>query len=228
VLLRAPNKFHYRREHSKTLSNVSVAHRQVFDPLSADRPVCRVLRWQGPCRSSSRRSSYGVPVGPFITESLYFTRDGNLWSISCLTSPPVCTPLCWWTGTSSTCLDLDFNPDQLQQLEAIQGIVLMLSILFFLIVLVILASAAAVFGRAIACGRPYSVPLAGTGGSPPTSLPLQGGCGGLSGHCAGAVQPVPPDRARHFGLRRRGLRPLPFAYGRPDSGLSVGTSSITA
>jgi hypothetical protein len=53
--------------------------------------------------------------------------------------PPV-LPLWWWTCTPSTCSDLNFNPDELQQLEAIQGIELMLFNLFFLVVLVILVS----------------------------------------------------------------------------------------
>jgi hypothetical protein len=51
-------------------------------------------------------------------------------------------------------LDLNFNPDQLQQLEAIQGILLMLSHLFFLIALVILDSNDMDFDRSLApCPR---------------------------------------------------------------------------
>jgi hypothetical protein len=72
--------------------------------------------------------------------------------------------LCWWTCTAPpTCLELNFNPDELQQLEAIQGIELMLCNLFLPVALVILGSNNADFGRfPIACGRPDSVPPAGT------------------------------------------------------------------
>jgi hypothetical protein len=103
-------------------------------PLPAVCPSCSALSWQATCWSAGRSLLYGVPVGPFITErvvyTLYITCDVNLWlfghserPFSCRTSPPA-LPLCWWTGTPLTCLDLTFNPDDTQWLEAVQGIVL--------------------------------------------------------------------------------------------------------
>jgi hypothetical protein len=135
-----------------------------FSPPLPAVPSRVVIRWQVPCRSSSWRSSYGVPVGPFITEmvvyTLYFTRDITLRLFGHserqfpvgLHLPPACRSA--GAVPPSTCLDLNFNADGPQSLEAIQGIVLMLFNLFFLSALVILASAAAVFGPSpIACGR---------------------------------------------------------------------------
>jgi hypothetical protein len=78
-----------------------------------------------------------------VVYTLYLTCDVNQWlfghserPFSCRTShaPSV------RTRTPPTCSILNFNPDQLQQLEAIQGIELMPSDLFFLIALVILVS----------------------------------------------------------------------------------------
>jgi hypothetical protein len=104
-----------------------------------------------------------------VVYTLYFTIDVNLWlfghserPFSCRTSLPACRSAAVLVDRYPVDLgDPNINGCELQQLETMQGIVLMLSNAFFLIALVILASTAA-FGRSpIACGRPGSGLLVG-------------------------------------------------------------------
>jgi hypothetical protein len=123
---------------------------------------------------------------------------------------------------SSICLDLNLNPDQLQQLEAIQGIELMLFNLFFLIALVILVSNKADFDLSLLLAEGLTTDRGtGPGRSPPTSTLIRGnavrpfrvivailfdcsfeGARLLNSRCSAAVTRLRTDNAAVFQMHR--------------------------
>jgi hypothetical protein len=118
-----------------------------------------------------------------VVYTLYFTCDANLLLfghsaifLSDFTSRLRAALL---ARTPSTCLNLNFNPDQLQQSKAIQGIVLMLYNLFFPVAFINLVYNNADFDCSLLlAGGLTTYRRPGPGRPPPTSTPIGGNAAG--------------------------------------------------